>query len=74
MLIYIPKVTIYKIGTLKPNAPNVVELMLKFSNPNMTRAQIKFRSLETIELQEVDPHGKIQCDMDYPLEEILVDQ
>ena len=38
MLFHIPKVTIYKIGTLKPNNPNVIDLMLKFSNPNMTRA------------------------------------
>jgi len=31
---FIPKVTIYRIGTLKPNATPVVDFMLKFANPN----------------------------------------
>jgi len=35
---FIPKVTIYRIGTLKPNATPVVDFMLKFTNPNFTRA------------------------------------
>ena len=38
MLFHIPKVTIYRIGTLKPTAPTIIDFMLKFSNPNMTRA------------------------------------
>ena len=73
MIFHIPKVSVYRFGTLKPTASDVVEVLLKFSNPNMTRALLKFKQFTPLEALEFDPNELITTDVTFPEFEIKID-
>lgn len=73
MMFHIPKITIYRIDSFKPEAPTQLQISLKIANPNMSAAQVKFRSLTAQEKMQVDPKNKILGKIELPIDDVIIE-